>query len=454
VNYIHSTMRVYHKWQNHSVLFTVECDVDELPARFLTNRSYCTMTRSRSVTGESTFRFLLPDCIVNFDGVHPDLWALVILLVVSPFIKDELRLSFSISSSFALAFNESTGKRIVPVESTIQPRMHHRKYESDADRRMFCGAAFSGRVHSYAVAAIMGQSTRLVALDHWNAPTLLRSSPYPSDGLYYSLDTMESKGFHVSMVKTDVASLCEPYGFPHPLTPACGPVMLADALDLHSVALGSRLYDVRALGDDEGVLSTIGFKAMDLPVQNRYVDEDTKTLQPTQEGTLESWRNLFSACGLSLELPTCGLHDALLVKLLAEHKLWHEIHYCLYARPDFRCNNCIECHYYNGLYEAVTTKTDAFSDLLKQSQIRYPETLTCLNDMKCAHRWHLFWAMIASHSKDQTYPQLVRMSQVLMSNFVRLHSGTKTLVDDEAWPNVERGLQRLMSVLSRRIHRR
>ena len=431
--------------------------MDELPARFLTNRSYCTLSRSRSVTGESTFRFLLPDCIINFDGVHPDLWALVILLVVYPFIKTELRLSFSISSSFALAFNESTGKRLVPVDSTIQCRMQSCK-DSQDKKQTFSGVAFSGRVHSYAVAAIMGHSTRLVALDHWNAPPLLRTSPYPSDGLYYALDTMESKGFHVSMVKTDVASLCEPYGFPHPLTPTCGPVMLADALDLHSVALGSRLYDVRALIEDEGVLPTIGFKSVDLPVHNCYSDEGTKTVVSTQEGTLEGWRNLFSACGLSLELPTCGIHDALLVTLLAEHKLWHEIHYCLYARPDFRCNNCIECHYYNALYNAVTTKTDNFVRLLKESQTQYPETLACLNDMKCPHRWHLFWAMIASRSdmlsKDKTYAQLVSTSQVLTSNFVRLHSGTKTLIDAEAWPNVERGLQRLMSVLSRRTRRR
>ena len=75
---------------------------------------------------------------------------------------------------------------------------------------------------------------------------------------YYALDVMESKHYHVSMVKTDVESLCKPHGFAHPLTAACGNVLLADALQLHTVAVGSRLHDVRAFLQPRQPLAAVG----------------------------------------------------------------------------------------------------------------------------------------------------------------------------------------------------
>lgn len=427
-------MRIHHAWANHAVTFAVECDDDERPATYQTSRHYATLA-PHPVTGDVTFRFLLPDVLTNFDAVHPDLWGLVVFLVVAPFVGAELRLSFAVSSDFALAVADSTGKRVVPVDPTLEPRPGGTVAPDGTPRGT--SVAYSGRVHSYVTAALMGQRARLVALDHWNATAGVRTAPYPADGLYFALDAMEVKQYRVAMVKTDVASVCAPYGLAHPLTATVGNVLLADALQLHTVAMGSRLHDLRAF-DTGPDLAAVGFKHVDVPV----ADDPS-----VQGGTLVGWRRLFGVCGLALELPTCGIHDALIVRLLHEHRLWSEAHYCLYARPAFRCQACVECLYYDELRKAAKGNPTPFDALWSVCQEKYPETLACVQESSVAHRWHGFWAAVVGPDTGPDAPFVHALHTVWKRRATALHPGVQRLSGRTAWGVVEGGLRRLVSVL-------
>ena len=139
----------------------------------------------------------------DFETVHPDLWGLVVILAVYPFVATSLQLSWSVSTALAEAFFQATGgKTLSPVDTHIKPRRGGDVDEQGEKRSI--GIAYNGRLHAFMTAAIVGQDAKLIAIDHWNARQGTRTSPYPADGLYYSLDVMEKKHYHVSMVKSDI----------------------------------------------------------------------------------------------------------------------------------------------------------------------------------------------------------------------------------------------------------
>lgn len=435
-------MRISHTWLAHSIQFTIHCELEETPAHVHTPR-YFTKLLNDYTSGQPTFRFLLPDAISDFEAVHPDLWALVVILAVYPFLTTSLQLSWSVSAGLAEAFHQATGgKTLSPVDTSIKPRLGGDVDENGEKRSI--GVAYNGRLHAFMTAAVVGQDAKLVAIDHWNARQGTRTSPYPADGLYYALDVMEKKQYHVSMVKSDIESLCEPFGFPHPLTPACAPVLLADALQLHTVALGSRLYDLRAFQHPRQPLSMIGFKHVDIPVQ-------ADANEMPHIGSIHGWRQLFAACGLLLEFPTCGAHDVLLIQLMQQHGLWDEAHYCLYARPQYRCQQCVECLYYSELYKALTKAPTTFDALWNRCSNHYPETVACLHDVQVPNRWLTFWPSFVQRPdmlpKGKQFVHLLRLRQLLNENAHNFHAGLKTMTSATLWPRIEQGLQRLLMVL-------
>jgi hypothetical protein len=416
---VHLHMHIHHTLSTPSTI-TFHLDLSHHELQHLT--THHTAHRQYTLT-QRTFRFLLPDAISSFDDVHPDLWGLLVLLVVHPFVHKELQLSFAVSPSFAdavsKAFHHSV--QVYPMDPDILPRQaghrgqrhqHSDKVGAPPPSPLQPSVAFNGRVHSTMAAAIVGNRAQLVAMDHWNATSGARTSPYPVDALYYSLDLMESQGFRVAMVKTDVASLCEPYGIAHPLAACAGNVMLADALGLHTIFMGSSLASMRAMGP---IVSSAHQHQHQTPHQTsrrpptlRVGDVPTtidtlafRTGQllcnPGMHGdrdSLESWREVFAAVDLSLEFPLCGACDTFVVKLLHEHKFWDNTNYCLYGRPKYKCGECVECVYYDATHRAVTNPylgAAEFTKVWNRCTQEFPEATTCVLDLQTANRWHLFW---------------------------------------------------------------
>ena len=474
------------------------------------------------------------------------------LLIVHPFVHRELRLSFAVSPVFAAAFADATGgtQRLFPIDPKGTPRTapsSDSTSSSSPHPPPTPSIAFNGRVHSTTLAALLGTSSRLVAVDHWNATVGERTCPYPSDALYYALDVMETQGYRVALVKTDAASLCEPYGFVHPLTATLGNVLLADVLGFDAVYVGSRLTDVQAFGEVSrhrvgkgslartetriGKVSTrlrvVSFKEGDLWVdapprtttdkeddntdnktddktdktqhtsntttsEDNPSDEDNPSSSPTTTTTIKPtftdshpntsshpktpthhshhthlpfWTTLFRAVGLTLNFPLCGASDTCIVKLLHDRHYWDHAHYCLYARPRFKCGACIECVYYDTLHQVATSASTAqgippslFSKTWARCTDQFPEAITSVMDLSHPNRWHLFWMALvtrrdamptSANVNRKTMDVLYAYARVYMAHRFGLHAGMMGMlggVDEGGRGRVVEGWRRLFGV--------
>ena len=440
----------HHNTSAHTLTF----HIDAHPSNEQTHHT----TKTQFTLHHKSFRFLLPDTLTNFDAVHPDLWALVAVLVVYPFVHKELRLSFAVSQTFADAFHQASNgtKRVFPIDNDLQARQ--------APDVAHASVAFSGRVHASLTAAIVGKGAKLVAVDHWNAMLGERTSPYPADALYYALDTMETHGYHVSLVKTDVASLCAPYGFAHPLAACVGNVLLADALQLDTVHVGCRLADVRAFGEvtrttrgkgsnartdtrvgaPRQTLRAVSFRNDDLWLDTT---SDTSTVRPVVQ-TLAFWKTLFGAVQLRLGFPLCGASDTCIVKLLHNKRAWDTAHYCLYSRPKHKCGACIECVYYQTLHDTVNSKAarkKSFDEVWTQCTDQFPEATTCVHDMHTPNRWHLFWAALVERRDampdGKAFDVLHAYHRAIAPHAHGLHAGMQEVVRGQ--DEVMRGWRRM-----------
>lgn len=413
--------------------------------RLHTNRQCITLQ-------ERTFRIMLPKSIQSFHQVHNDVWALIVLLVVCPFIDDELHLSFSVSKELALGF-ETCGKRILPIDPLLKPRQ-------SKTNALVHSVAFNGRMHAFVSAVILGPQTTLVTVDHWDSVLGERTSPYPPDVLYNALDHMENKGHRVCVVKTDVQSMFEPFGFAHPLTAVIGNILLADALGLSSVHLGCRLDDMSAFGAYRKA-TPYKHKPMrvvvdgDLSVPSRCVSFRDHQLHVSSHKkvlwTIPFWRSMMGVVGLKLDFPMCGVTDALLVKLLAEHQLWHEANYCLYSRPKHKCGQCLPCMYYECLHSSVTQKPVNILKIWQTFSEKYPEATTSITDIQTPCRWNMFWLELIRR-KDllpnaQNFDILSAYVEVYQKRKYMVNS-MKHIVEDAHYDKVRNGLGRIMGVLS------
>lgn len=440
----------------HTALFNIDPSHAELP-HLTTAAAY-----SRHTLTHRSFRFLLPDRVGSFDAVHPDVWALAVCLVVFPFVRKELRLSFAVSSAFAKAVEEASegAVQVYPVDATLVPR----------ERGPTQTVAFNGRPHATATAAVVGTDARLVAVDHWNASAGARTSPYPADALYFSLDAMEQTGYDVALVKTDAASVCEPYGFAMPLTACVGNVVLADLLQIGDVYVGARLCDVAAYGDvpayEAGTKARTKVTVATGPVPTRLRaigfqrhvlwTEPTNAPLPSPHTTLSFWIRLFGAVGLRVHFPLCGMCDTALVRVLHARQLWANANYCLYARPKNKCGECPECVYYDTIHRAMVAQTvppRLLPQLWETMRASHPEAVGALRSLHIPNRWHLFWMFLAT--RRDLLPESKRKrdawacdvlhaySRVFKRHCYSLHAGMMPLVAGPQRDRIVRGLEAL-----------
>ena len=424
---------------------------------------------SPTALAHRTVRFLLPDAIPSFENVHPDLWALVVLLFVHPFIHKELKLSFVVSRTFADAVKAASHGtlNVFPVDSELVPRQPESSTSTSPHPRR-PSVAFNGRVHSTTIATMLGSaSAQLVSVDHMNATVGERTSPYPPDALYYSMDRMERKEFRVAMVKTDVESMCEPFGFVHPLTACVGNVLLADALGLNAVHVGSRLADLEAYGNvirsssvdttncDNGngrsvknkhpvrrsashthhllhldpppaTLKTVSFKSRNIlsdypPSTNSSISPHNFTMYTN---TVPFWRALFSAVHLKLEFPLCGASDACIVNILDRLHVWKDVQYCRCSLPNVKCGNCPDCVYYDMTHQAVTCKaalpSSMFSRTWELCATQFPEATANILHLDVPNRWHLFWVGLVT--RRDTLPPAKKSKQEQAYNILHVYA--------------------------------
>lgn len=260
--------------------------------------------------------------------LHPDIQALIALLIAAPFTAKGIELDRGISPAFAEAVRNHLKRRIGPIDETVTPRPPGRR---DA-------LAFSGGVDSVAALAVMPRDTVAVFLHR--VSDAATKSMYRADAALRACEAVRATGREVVVSDTDLEHVRAPVGFPIDWSNAAPAVALADELDLRSVSFGMIAESAFHLG------------------HHHYSDLAARAIY-------RSWAPLFEAAGVSISLPTAGVSEVVTARIAAAHPEMLA-QSCVRGTGDTPCGRCFKCFRKTLLDAAVTGRPVApshFDDL-------------------------------------------------------------------------------------------
>lgn len=396
-------MRVTHMWGADP------CRVEFVlvPEPDLGDRTFVRYQRTQLQLTRRSFAVLMPNSIPRFEAIHPDVWGLIVVLALFPFVGSRLQLSFAVTEMFA-SICALSGRAVQPTDAQLVRRGACADDSAPAAAasavNVTQSVAYNGRAHAAICAATMGtERTVLCYVDHWDtAARVMRKS----DNVYASLDYMMQRGFDAKIIKTDVQTLVEPPAFGALLGPCIGCALLSDALHIGTVALGSRLIDLQSFGS---ALRVVSFKNGDLraDADAEARDGSAATGACCYEDCVTFWRELFHAVGLTLQVPTCGLPDTLAMLMLKRNHLLEYVTLCgsPEARLDYACGACADCLYYGTIVGNIDRATSV-DRVWRRAHDQHPQALASVADLTVASPWHLFW--LAMVTREELAPREMR----------------------------------------------
>jgi len=210
---------------------------------------------------------------LNPGKINNDLIALSIIMMVNPFVGNNLYFDFSVS------------KRFIQIVEKVISRYKITCKDFDniplkAERGSKPGLAFSGGADSSAALSIMPKDVSLVFM---NRP-MEKKSVYDSSAPLEICRRLEEIGFDVEVIETNLEYLREPVGFPTDLANSIPAILHSEYLDLDSIAFGTVLESGYGIGHEH------------------YIDY-------SKGAHYRFFSTLFNSVGLELSLPTLGISE-------------------------------------------------------------------------------------------------------------------------------------------------
>lgn len=294
--------------------------------------------------------FIMPNSF-DINNIHPDLLGLVVILLIYPYVENRILLSFEISKEFAKKFS-ICGKIIQPINPSLEPR---KKITSNTNPSI----AFSAGFDSMSALLLMNQKTKVCFLDR--IIRIDKSSIYNKDSIYLTLDLLINYDYSVSVIKSDMEYLREPVGFPIDI--ACGipNILLADILNIDSIAYGYSNHHAHFLNSNIEYICTGTFQ-----LHTKYSKKEVKP-----EKTYEFWNSLYQITGLFLEFPIMGITEIMNHKIVLSSHIGQYVQSCMRGKIGKGCNKCIKCF-----------KNNIIKHIEKEKQINNKNLIYFLNNIK------------------------------------------------------------------------
>lgn len=246
------------------------------------------------------------------EGAHPDLVALVTILSLHPFVKDRLALNLAVSGEFQETCDKWLPYRCefapTPRGVTINPR----------ERGQRPGLSFSGGIDSVAALAVMPATTQAVFLDRVVPKGKPARSAYNKDSALAACKMIADRGFDVHRVATNMEYIRTPVGFPVDWSCGAPAILLADHLDLSSVAWG--------------VVAESGYQVGGLG----YQDFPKRSI-------FRRWDRLLRAVGLELAAPVAGVSEVGTALIERSSPLAGVGQSCIRGPKNEPCRSCPKC---------------------------------------------------------------------------------------------------------------
>ena len=277
--------------------------------------------------GSMRYRLARPDCrfflptVFELEDCHPDLIAAVALAVCSSLGIKSLVLDKAVSRLFADTVGRFYRFGIKPVDDKLEPRKPR-----PASRPGLC---FSGGVDSSAALLLGPDDCVPVFLERSSPPDSMFMGIYDKDAPLRACRVLKKAGWPVQAVKTDIEFLRSPVGFFNDLVMATPLILLADHLNLDSIAYG-------------------------LILESAYLAKGFRYRDYAQSGHFKRYNGIAAAAGLPFNLPTAGLSELVTTRLVLESPLQHTAQSCVrgpFGRP---CMMCWKCFRKNLLEASVT----------------------------------------------------------------------------------------------------
>jgi len=272
-------------------------------------------------------RFHLPDDWSSYD-IHPDLLALVCILICQPYVDKCITLPFAVSESFASHYRRSLRREIQPVDPSIEPR----KVRDEGVPAL----AFSGGVDSTAALALMPNETIPFFLDRiFPEDQKDQRNLYNKDAAYFACEGLAEHGYDVQTVETDLEFVRKPVGFPIDVACATPAILLADRFNIDSIAFGTIMESAYRIGH---------LQYLDYPRGSHY----------------NIWGGLFRTAGVPFNQVVAGVSEVGTSKIVLESPLCKYSQSCMRGERKVPCRSCWKC-FRKTLLDGILRK-ERFSD--------------------------------------------------------------------------------------------
>jgi hypothetical protein len=259
--------------------------------------------------GRGSAEFQVPPGF-SADDWHPDLEALLALLVYGPFTRSEFSVSRGVSRAFSEAVLASFKRRLSPVDASLEPRT------SPSPGR--AALAFSGGVDSTAALALLPEDAVPIFMHRVLPDGAATRSLYRPDAALRSCADVQRSGYDVQVIDTTMEYARLPVGFAVDWTNAAGAILLADHLGLGSVSFGMVAESAFFIGHP------------------RFSELATRSVYA-------GWAPLFEVVGVPISLPTSGLSEVVTSKIASAHAFQWTAQSCVRGTADQPCMNCFKC---------------------------------------------------------------------------------------------------------------
>ncbi len=269
----------------------------------------------------------------KIEDTHPDLLALAAILIIYPFTNEKIELPFGVSREFHNVFLKRTKKYIEPVNEKLKPRK--------VSACSVPALAYSGGVDSTAALTLLPKSTVLFFLDRVIPDDISNKSLYDKDAAHYSCEYLRNIGRSVYMLQSDLEYIREPVGFPVDIANAVPILLLADYIDIDSIAFGTIMESAYRIG------------------HLQYADYKTRI-------HFSRWGDLFKIVGTPFNQVVAGISEVGTSKIVLNSPFANIAQSCMRGKAQEPCMNCWKC-FRKGLLDRILEEKEIHDELLNNA---------------------------------------------------------------------------------------
>jgi len=314
------------------------------------------LDRGRARLTGTAARFRLPAALGPGD-VHPDVEALLALLVVQPFCGPSVTVTRGVSPAFAAAVETALRKAVGPVDPSLSPR------ERPADGVV--GLAYSAGADSTAALAVLPPDTVLFFLRRIDPPGPRRRTLYSDEAALHACTELERRGRRVRVAESDVEHVREPVGFTSDWINGAGAILLAERERLDSLAWGLIAESAYGIGHE------------------RYLDWGDR--QRT------GWGQVFAAAGLPMCQAVAGVSEVGTASIARRAPEGDLAQSCIRGTIGAPCRSCWKCFRKSLLDAALAGEWPSAAEL--DRLFRVPEAQRVLAKYPIKHEDVVAWTV-------------------------------------------------------------